>query len=855
MLVKKYNHELVENDRYQKWLDKDLFKAGDTSKEPFCIVIPPPNITGKLHLGHSLDASIQDIIIRFKKMSGYDALWLPGMDHAGIATQAKIDEKLKNQGINPREMNREEWLEYAWSWKDEYASLIRQQWAKLGLSLDYSRERFTMDEGLNKAVTEVFVKLYNKGLIYRGNRIVNWDPIANTALSNVEVIYKDIEGAFYYLKYMIEGTNDYLEIATTRPETIFGDTAVAVNPKDKRYQSLIGKNVVIPIINRIIPIIADEHADMEFGTGVVKITPAHDPNDFEVGKRHALPEILCMTPKGIMNEESGPFNGQDRFDCRNNLLIELKEKDLLIKEEKIIHAVGHSERTDSIVEPYLSNQWFVKMDALAKQLLDNQKKDQEKVSFVPPKFEKTLNNWMENIQDWCISRQLWWGHRIPAWYREDEIYIGNEKPLGDGWIQDEDVLDTWFSSALWPFSTLGWPEETNDLKRYFPTNVLVTGYDIIFFWVGRMIFQSLEFMDSHPFDTTILHGIIRDKYGIKMSKSLGNGLDPSDVINSYGADALRLCLTTNNAMGQDFRYEEEKVKASWNFINKLWNASIFVINNIDGFNEKDYDFTNLKTYDKWILNKLNKLIKSANNNLNKYDLNNAGNDIISFVWNQFCDWYIEFAKSSMQELSTKTTLHYTLSNILKLLHPYIPFVTEEIFLNLNPDKTSILLEVYPVFNKEHNYIEADKKTQDVIELIKKIRAAKLEYNFKDYSIIINKKEENVFNLLTDNKELLIKILRLDSANFLNKDDNNNITSMPLSIGTLELSFVSIKDDLKDENDLQKDLKLLTESIARRKQLLSNANYLKNAPQNIVNQEKDSLDIEEKKLATIKLKLN
>ena len=574
----KYDFNLVEKGKYEFWLNNKTFLAGnDKSKRPFAIVIPPPNVTGNLHIGHAWDTTLQDIIIRYKKLCGFDALWVPGMDHAGIATQAKVDEKLSKMGINPRTLSREDWLKYAWDWKEEYANNIHKQWAKLGLALDYSRERFTLDEGLSKAVRKVFVDLYNKGLIYRGYRIINWDPKAQTALSNEEVIYKDVKGYFYHLKYIIEGTDKYLDVATTRPETLFGDTAIAVNPSDERYKDLIGKNVVLPIVGRLIPIIGDEHADPEFGTGCVKITPAHDPNDYEVGKRHNLKEIICINPDATMNENAGIYQGLSREEAREKLVSDLEKNGLLLSKEEITHNVGHSERTGVMIEPYLSSQWFVKMRPLADRVLENQKNKDTKVNFVPKRYEKTMNHWMEITYDWCISRQLWWGHRIPAWYKGDEIYVGENAPTGEGWVQDEDVLDTWFSSALWPFSTLGWPNKTDDLDRYFPNDVLVTGYDIIPFWVNRMTFQSLEFMNERPFKDCLIHGLIRDKQGRKMSKSLGNGVNPIDVIDKYGCDSLRLFLTTNSAPGMDLRYDEEKVASSWNFINKLWNLSLIHI--------------------------------------------------------------------------------------------------------------------------------------------------------------------------------------------------------------------------------------------------------------------------------------
>ena len=580
-LETKYDHLKVETGKYDMWKDKGYFGCGDKNKNPYCIVIPPPNVTGKLHIGHAYNVSIQDAIIRYKRMQGFDTLWLPGMDHAAIATEAKVVKKLKDQGINKYEYGREKFLEACWDWTHEYGGSIRDQWGAMGVSVDYSKERFTLDEGLNNAVTKVFVDFYEKGLIYRGEKIINWDPAAQTALSNEEVIYKDVEGAFYHIKYFIEDTDKYLEVATTRPETLFGDTAVAVNPEDERYNKYIGKNVILPILNKKIPIVADEHADPEFGTGVVKITPAHDPNDFEVGNRHNLERIIVINPNGTMNENAAKYNGMDRFACREQLIKDLDAEGLLISVEKMIHSVGHSERTDVMVEPYLSKQWFVKMRPLADAVLENQKNKDTKVNFVPTRFEKIMNHWMEITYDWCISRQLWWGHRIPAWYKGDEIYVGVEAPTGEGWTQDSDVLDTWFSSALWPFSTLGFPENTDLLKRYYPNDVLVTGYDIIPFWVNRMTFQGLHFTDTRPFKDCLIHGLIRDKQGRKMSKSLGNGVDPMDVIEKYGCDSLRYFLATSTAPGMDLRYDEEKVASTWNFINKLWNASRFALMNMD----------------------------------------------------------------------------------------------------------------------------------------------------------------------------------------------------------------------------------------------------------------------------------
>ena len=615
MLGTKYDHLSVEKDKYEKWKENGYFNSGNLDKKPFCIVIPPPNVTGKLHLGHAYDTTIQDVIIRYKKLKGFDCLWLPGMDHAAIATEAKVVKRLKDKGIDKYEYGRENFLKACWDWTREYSSNIRDQWAKLGLCLDYRKERFTLDEGLSKAVIKVFVDYYNKGIIYRGEKIINWDPLAKTALSNEEVIYKDVKGAFYHLKYIIAGTDDYLDVATTRPETLFGDTAVAVNPEDERYKDLIGKMVILPIVNKLIPIIGDEHADPTFGTGCVKITPAHDPNDFEVGNRHNLERIVVMNEDATMNENAIGYTGLTREECREKLLQDLKAKGLLLKVEEMTHSVGHSERTGVMVEPYLSKQWFVKMGDLAKNVLKNQKNKETKVNFVPPRFEKILNHWMEISYDWCISRQLWWGHRIPAWYRKDEMYVGSEKPIGDGWVQDEDVLDTWFSSALWPFSTLGWPNETDDFKRYFPTDCLITAYDIIFFWVARMVFQSEYINGVRPFKECIIHGLIRDKEGRKMSKSLGNGIDPMDMIEKYGVDSLRYYLATDCALGTDLRFDETKMASTWNFINKLWNASRFTLMNIETLQE--IDFKTLTDVDKWILTKYENIIKNRKDENNE----------------------------------------------------------------------------------------------------------------------------------------------------------------------------------------------------------------------------------------------
>ena len=837
MLEKKYDHKMVEEGKYENWLNHKYFESGDLSKKPYAIVIPPPNVTGKLHLGHAWDTTLQDIIIRFKRMQGYDALWVPGMDHAGIATQAKVDAKLKDMGINPRSLERTEWLKYAWDWKNEYAENIHKQWAKMGLSLDYTKERFTLDSGLSDAVKYVFVTLYNEGLIYRGERIINWDPQAMTALSNEEVIYKDVPGAFYHIKYFIEGTNDYLEVATTRPETLFGDTAVAVNPNDERYKDLIGKNVVLPIVNKLIPIIGDEHADPEFGTGIVKITPAHDPNDFEVGNRHNLERIIVINPDGTMNENALVYNGLDRFLCRKKLVEDLKNSGLLISVEEITHSVGHSERTGVMVEPYLSKQWFVKMRPLADRVLENQRDKDSKVNFVPERFEKIMNHWMEITYDWCISRQLWWGHRIPAWYKGDEVYVGMEAPTEDGWIQDEDVLDTWFSSALWPFSTLGWPEETDLLKRYYPNNVLVTGYDIIPFWVNRMTFQGLHFTGKRPFKDCLIHGLIRDKEGRKMSKSLGNGVDPMDVIDEYGCDALRYFLSTSSALGQDLRYDEEKVKSTWNFINKLWNASRFCLMNIEDL--KGYDFSDLDVQDKWILSKLNKVISKVTKNMESYEFNNAGGELYNFIWSDFCDSYIEMSKFNLDSVSTKSTLCYVISAILKMLHPFMPYVTDEIYSMLPiRDAENIMVSSYPLVNEEFNFDNEEKETEEIIGFIAAFRNVKQENAIsKDAKVMVN----------FDNS-LINKMLKLD-GNLVN--DKLSIKEYKVSYGKLE-ALIYYEKEVTEEDILakEKQIESLKASILKRENLLSNAGFVSKAPEQLVNDEKRKLEEEKKLLSTL-----
>mgnify|MGYP004677963087 FL=1 len=844
MLDKKYDHKIVEENKYDFWKDNGFFEAGkDKSKVPFCVVIPPPNVTGKLHLGHAWDTTLQDIMVRYKRMDGYDALWLPGMDHAGIATQAKVDKKLKEQGIKPREMDREEWLKVAWDWKKEYAENIHRQWKTLGLSLDYSRERFTLDEGLSKAVRQVFVDLYNQGLIYRGERIINWDPVQMTALSNEEVIYKDDEGAFYHLKYYLEDKSMYLDVATTRPETLFGDTAVAVNPDDTRYKDLIGKKVILPIVGKLIPIVGDMHADPEFGTGVVKITPAHDPNDFEVGNRHNLERVVVMNPDATMNENAGKYCGLTREECREKLLEDLKKDNLLISIEPMTHSVGHSERSDAVVEPYLSKQWFVKMRPLADRVLENQKNKDTKVNFVPERYEKTMNHWMEITYDWCISRQLWWGHRIPAWYKGDEVYVGMEAPKEDGWVQDSDVLDTWFSSALWPFSTLGWPDKTGDFERYYPNNCLVTGYDIIPFWVNRMTFQGLHFTNSRPFKDCLIHGLIRDKIGRKMSKSLGNGVDPMDVIEEYGADSLRFFLTTNSAPGMDLRYDEEKVKSTWNFVNKLWNASRYVLMNMEDFKEENYTLEDLSLTDKWILEKLNRIIKSVRESMEKYEYHNVGNELYSFIWEDFCDWYIELSKANMND-TTKSVLLKVLTSILKMLHPFMPYVTEEIYQMLPiKDAKSIMISKYPVV-EDYNYTSELETIDKVLEDIVSIRNLKQSNNItKDAKVKVTVKQ-----LL---KSIYYSQLKIKEENLVDSEITDMLSSNYQS-KNIDITYY-YQGSKEDESKKIEEINKLKASIERREKLLANSNYVSKAPANIVEADRKKLLEEKEKLAILENK--
>lgn len=866
-LAPKYNPNEVEKGRYQTWLDEDLFKpSGDKKAHPYSIVIPPPNVTGKLHLGHAWDTAIQDTLIRFKRMQGYDTLYLPGMDHAGIATQAKVEAKLRKQGKDRHQMGREAFVKQVWDWKDEYASIIKGQWAKMGLSLDYSRERFTLDKGLSKAVKKVFVQLYNEGLIYRGEYIINWDPALQTALSDIEVIHKDDKGAFYHIKYPFADGSGYVEIATTRPETMFGDTAVAVAPGDKRYKDIVGKELILPLVGRHIPIIEDQHVDPEFGTGLVKITPAHDPNDFQVGNRHNLKRINVMNDDGTMNEECGKYAGMDRFDCREALVKDLKEEGYLIKIEPIVHSVGHSERSGVQVEPRLSKQWFVKMKPLADKVLENQKTD-GKVNFVPERFEQTLDHWMEDVHDWCISRQLWWGHRIPAWYNKKtgETYVGEEAPKDiENWEQDPDVLDTWFSSALWPFSTLGWPDtNAEDFKRYFPTNALVTGYDIIFFWVSRMMFQSLHFTGKRPFNDVVLHGLMRDEQGRKMSKSLGNGVDPMDVVDKYGADALRWFLLNGTAPGQDTRYDPKKLSAAWNFINKIWNASRFVIMNLpkDAKPAHMPDVSKFDLSDRWIFDRLNHTVSEVTRLFDEYQFGEAGREAYNFIWNDFCDWYIEISKVALngddEELKARKqeNLIWILDQILRLLHPIMPFVTEKLWLSMPHEGKSIMVAEYPTTHKEFENKQADQDMAFLIETIKAVRNIRMEVNApmsSQIDIMIQLDDEANKCVLDENADYVENFLHPKELTVASEVEAPKLAKTAVIPGAQIFvpltELVNVDDELEK---MEKEEKRLEDEVARCEKKLANKGFVDHAPEAVVNKEKEKKADYESQLAGVR----
>lgn len=871
----KYDPSQVEPGRYEQWVNDGLFKpSGDKKAKPYSIVIPPPNVTGKLHLGHAWDTTLQDVLIRQKRMQGFDTLWLPGMDHAGIATQAKVEARLAEQGISRYDLGREKFVDKVWEWKDEYASIIKQQWAKLGLSLDYDRERFTLDEGLSKAVRKVFVSLYKKGLIYRGEYIINWDPKARTALSDIEVIHQDDKGAFYHVKYPFVDPEytfngkHYIEIATTRPETMMGDVAVAVNPSDERYKDLVGKEVVLPLQGRHIPIIADQYVDPEFGTGMVKITPAHDPNDFEVGNRHNLERINTMNDDATMNENAGKYCGLDRFEARKEIVSDLQDQGYMINIEPIVHSVGHSERTGVQVEARLSTQWFVKMKPLAEAALKNQETD-DAVKFVPERFEKTFTQWMENVHDWVISRQLWWGHQIPAWYNKKtgETYVGEEAPEDiENWEQDTDVLDTWFSSALWPFSTMGWPDtESEDFKRYFPTDTLVTGYDIIFFWVSRMIFQSLEFTGRRPFKHVLLHGLIRDEQGRKMSKSLGNGIDPMDVIDKYGANALRWFLSTGSTPGQDVRFSYTKMDAAWNFINKIWNASRFVIMNLDEETTKDLpDIKEWQLSDKWILSRLNKTVKEVARLFDGFEFGEAGRALYNFIWNNFCDWYIEMAKEDLNgsdeklKHNTQNILCYVLDQTLRLMHPIMPFVTEKIWLTMPHDGKSLVTSAYPVEHPEFDNPEAEKQMDNLIELIKAVRNSRASVNAPMSSaidILIRTTSEDTKSVFNANVEYVNRFCHPKKLE-ISADVDAPALSMTSVITGAEV-YLPLADliDLNEEHArLEKEASKLEKEVERGEKKLSNERFVANAPAEVVNSEKEKLAGYRSKLEATKLRI-
>ena len=843
----KYDHLHVEMDHYKSWIDHGYFTAGDKSKDPFCIVIPPPNVTGKLHLGHAWDTTLQDIVSRYKRMQGYDMLWLPGMDHAGIATQAKVDERLKSEGISRYDIGREKFLERAWEWKEEYASTIRKQWAKMGLSLDYSRERFTLSD----AVRRVFVDLYNDGLIYQGERIINWDPQAKTALSNIEVIHKEIEGAMYYFKYKVVETGKELVIATTRPETMFADQAIFVHPEDERYKNIVGMHVINPANGEELPIMADDYIDMSFGTAVMKCTPAHDPNDFALAKKYHLAMPICMHPDGTMNEMAHKYAGMDRFACRKALVADFEKDGVVDHIEQHMHQVGHSERTGVIVEPYLSKQWFVRMEPLAEEVLKNQEIEEQKIHFYPQRFEKTFHQWLENIEDWCISRQLWWGHRIPAWYHKEtgEIYVGMEDPQDlENWIQDEDVLDTWFSSALWPFSTLGWPKETDDLNRYFPNDVLVTGYDIIFFWVARMAFQTRYCMKNRPFKDVLIHGLVRDAQGRKMSKSLGNGIDPMDVIADHGVDALRFFLTTNSTPGQDLRYIDEKVEASANFINKIWNASRFVLMQIpEDMEVSDIDLSNASMIDKWILKRFNEVLENVTANMEKYEYALVGNELYSFIWDDFCSWYIELSKAGLSSddetlrRATQSTLVTVLSGIVRMLHPFMPFVTEEIYLAIPHTQESINLEAWPCAVDAAMSEEEMTAIRQLITMIEAVRSLKVDYNLKpsmDIEVII--RDENGKNMPSVSY-INANLQKMCHATWIDEDSAVEMAVRPILNGTLNVPLAAIINVEEEIEKLSKEIKRLQQEIKRGEGMLSNPNFVNKAPEAKVNAEREKLE--------------
>lgn len=859
-LAKTYDPKGIEDRLYQKWLDNKYFHAEvDRSKKPFTIVMPPPNVTGQLHMGHALDNTMQDILIRYKRMQGYEALWQPGTDHAAIATEVKVIAKLKEQGIEKEDIGREEFLKHAWAWKDEYGSRIINQLKKLGASADWDRERFTMDEGCSKAVEEVFMRLYKKGFIYKGSRIINWCPVCQTSISDAEVEHVDQEGHFWHINYPIVGEEGkFVEIATTRPETLLGDTAVAVNPEDERYKHLIGKMLKLPLTDREIPVIADAYVDKEFGTGCVKITPAHDPNDFEVGKRHNLPEINILKDDGTINEKGGKYAGMDRYEARKAMVAELDAQGLLVKVVPHTHSVGTHDRCHTTVEPMIKQQWFVKMEEMAKPAIEALKKGD--LNFVPDRFDKTYLNWLENIHDWCISRQLWWGHRIPAYYCDDcgEIVVAKEMPekcpkCGCTHLtQDPDTLDTWFSSALWPFSTLGWPDKTPELEYFYPTDVLVTGYDIIFFWVIRMVFSALEQTGEVPFHHVLIHGLVRDSLGRKMSKSLGNGIDPLEIIDQYGADALRLTLMTGNAPGNDMRFYMERVEASRNFANKVWNASRFIMMNLEKAEVPEtIDTKDLTGADKWILSKVNTLAKEVTDLLDKYELGIAVQKVYDFIWEEFCDWYIEMVKPRLYSETDTTkaaalwTLKTVLGNALKLLHPYMPFITEEIYCTLCPEEESIMISKWPEYAEEWNFQKEEQEVETIKEAVRAIRNVRTGMNVppsKKAQVYVVSEDEEVRGIF-ENGRIFFATLGYASEVHVQADKagiGEDAVSAVIHKAVIYMPFAELVDIEKEIERLKKEEERLTKELARVNGMLGNEKFVSRAPQAKIDEEKGKL---------------
>ena len=869
-MEKVYNPHDFEDRLYKDWEEHGYFRAErDDSKVPFTIMMPPPNITGKLHMGHALDNTLQDAITRFKRMQGYCALWLPGTDHASIATEVKIVEEMAGEGLTKESVGREQFLKRAWAWKEKYGGRIVEQLKKMGSSCDWSRLSFTMDEKCSKAVREVFVNLYNKGLIYRGSRIINWCPCCRTALSDAEVVYAEENSFFWHLKYPVEGGGEYLVVATTRPETMFGDTAVAVNPADKRYKHLIGKNVILPIANKPIPVVADEHADMQFGTGCVKITPAHDPNDFEVGLRHNLSVVRVMNDDGTMNENAGKYCGMDRYECRKALEKELEEGGYLLKKEPHAHNVGHCYRCNSTVEPIVSKQWFVKMEPLARPAINAV--TYKKTTFIPERFAKTYFNWMENVKDWCISRQLWWGHRIPVWYCPDcgaEICVKDDPAVcphcGSANLrQDEDVLDTWFSSALWPFSTLGYPDDTPDLEYFYPTDLLITGYDIIFFWVARMIFSGLEHMRKVPFRYVLIHGIVRDDKGRKMSKSLGNGVDPLVVIDKYGADSLRFSLLQGVAPGNDMRYSDAKVESCRNFMNKIWNASRYVVMNCEGRKIKPLAEIKLTPADKWIISRLNSAVRDVTLALNKFELGIACQTLYDFMWSDFCDWYIELTKPALwsddadRKDNAVSVLHYVLVTALKLLHPFVPFITDEIYRNLPGTEGSIMVQEFPRYNSKLSYKKESTAFAGVMDIIKAVRAVKTETGCApSKKVTLYVLAENR-RMISANADSILKLAGANEIRFVSSQEEagSRLAVKVLPACTLYIPMGELVDFAKERERLEKELERVTEEIRRADGKLNNQGFVSKAPKNLIESERAKLDkflgLREKLVAQLK----